>query len=171
MDMRPGSEGEVGVVPRVVADEVAGSDDAAHEIGCGVGVAAEKEERDADIVGGEQFEQTRRPDGVGAVIKSEGQLIGFRRGDEGGAKKARAGAERGVGAAAGRQAYPGRGAQAGKHSDGCKSGHALQCDAGSGAPASRDGGAGGVVRVHQGTTGGAAFTGREAYTRVVRAAS
>ena len=105
MNVRARSEGEVGVAPGVVADEVAGGDDPADEFRGGVGVAAEEEESGADFVGGEQFEQMRGPDGIGAVIEGKGQLAGPERGDEGGAEELRVGAERRIGAAARRQAY------------------------------------------------------------------
>lgn len=69
-------EREVGMAPGMVADEVAGGSDAAHQIRLGLSVTANEEEGGAHIVGGQDVEQARGPGGIGAIVKGEGQLAG-----------------------------------------------------------------------------------------------
>ena len=111
-----GREGEVGVVPRVVADKMAGGDDAAHEVWRSMGMAAEQEKGGADIVRGEQFEKAGGPGGVWAVVEGEGQLAGPGWGDQRGAEESRARPQSGVDATARSQAGPGD-THAGKQSE------------------------------------------------------
>ena len=110
VDAAGGGEGQVGMAPGVVADEVAGGGDLADQRGLGLGAAADEEKGCADIVAGEEVEQAGRPDGVGAVVEGEGQFAGARRGDERGAEELRGGPHSRIGAAARRQAKSGCGA-------------------------------------------------------------
>ena len=93
------SAGEIGVRPGVVADEVPGIEDAAGEVGLGLGEFANHEERGVNAVLGEDVEEARRTCGVGAVVEGEGKLAGGARCDEGAAKNLRGGPAGGIGKA------------------------------------------------------------------------
>ena len=93
-------EGEVGVVPGVVADEVPGLVDLLDQRALGGGVFAEQEKGGADVVLGEDFEELGGPLGVGAVVEGEGEFVGLARGDEGGAEELGGWPEGGVGVSA-----------------------------------------------------------------------
>lgn len=87
---------QIGVVPRVVADEVACGCDAACECRFGLGEAADHEEGCMDVVLGEDVEEARGKGGIRAVIEGEGEFAGLGRGYEGAAKDLGSGPERGV---------------------------------------------------------------------------
>ncbi len=80
-----------GVGHGVVADEVAGGGDLADERGALADEAADEEEGGVGLMFGEDFEEVRGGFGVGAVVVGEGDLVGFRRGDESGAEELRLG--------------------------------------------------------------------------------
>lgn len=96
-DLGGGSEGEIGVGPGMVADEVAGLVNAADEIGDDLGVAADEEKGGADVAGGQLVEQLRRPSGIRAVVEGEGEIAGALRGAERGTEEARGRPHGGVG--------------------------------------------------------------------------
>lgn len=104
--------GEVGMGPRVIADEVAGFGNAADERWLGMSEAAHHEEGGVGVVRGEDVEEAWRPCGVGPVVEGKGEFAGAGWGDEGGAEDLRAGDHRGVGVSADGQADCGCGAEA-----------------------------------------------------------
>ncbi len=112
-DLGGGGEGEVGVRPGVVADEVACLLDAADEVGDDLGVAADEKEGGADVVFGEMVKELGGPGGVGAIIEGEGELAGAPRGAKRGTEKAGCGPHGGVGVSAECEAGGGERAEAG----------------------------------------------------------
>ena len=71
-------ERQVGMAPGVIADDVAGIDDGAGNRGLLGGETAHEKEGCANAVTREDFEETRRPGGIGAVVEGEGQFAGAR---------------------------------------------------------------------------------------------
>ena len=93
-----------GVVHGVVADDVAGGGDSAGEGGGAEDVGADEEEGGLDVVDGEDFQELGGGEGVGSVVKGEGDLRGVGRGDEDGAAELGLGVEHGIGCRAHGQA-------------------------------------------------------------------
>ncbi len=92
-----GLEAEPGVRLGVVADEVAGGVDAAHDLRSLRNEAADHEERSASIVLGEEIEESVGRDVVRAVVVGERYFVGVAAGDDGMAEELRAWAESRVG--------------------------------------------------------------------------
>ena len=84
---RGGGEGQVGMAPGVIADQVPGGQDAPDQRRLGLGKAAHKKEGGTDVVAGQRVEQAGRPGGVGAVVEGERQLAGAARGNQRRAKQ------------------------------------------------------------------------------------
>ena len=105
-------ESEIRMAPGVVADEMAGGDNAAHECRLRAGMAADEEERSANAAVGEDIEKAGSPGGVGAIIEREGQFARAKRSNEGFAKNPRARGERGVGTPTRSQGKPASSPQA-----------------------------------------------------------
>ena len=91
LDAAGGAIGEIGMAPGVVADEVTGGNDLADEGRLGLGAAADHEEDGVDIAAGQDFEKTRSPSGVGAVVEGKRQLAGTLRAGEHRSEDPRAG--------------------------------------------------------------------------------
>src|ERR1700722_7836325 len=85
------------MAPGVIADEVTGGSDAAHECRLRLCIAADKEERGADTVTGQGIQKAGSPGWVGAIVKGEGDLAGTIGRDEGLAKDPRSRRECGIG--------------------------------------------------------------------------
>ena len=80
----------------VVADEVPGSVHSADDLGALVDEVADHEERGADVVAREDFEELHRGGVVGSVVIGEGDLVGIPASDESAAEELRLRRERGV---------------------------------------------------------------------------
>ena len=101
MDAAAGVDCEPGMGDGVVADEMSSGLDLSDEIGPLANVAADEEERSADILLRQQVEQAAGPGIVGAVVVGEGELGRVATGDEGASKELRLRIHRRVGAASG----------------------------------------------------------------------
>ena len=93
-------DGEVGVTPGVVADQMACRVDSAHQFRLIGGVFADQEERGFDAVRCQRIEQLWGPAWVGAVVEGEGDFIWLVRGGQCAAVDLRSGPARTIGARA-----------------------------------------------------------------------
>ena len=85
------------MAPGVIADQVAGLEDAPCQIPFGFDEVADHEKGGANIVFGQDIEQARSPRGVRAIIVGESELARTARRNEGAAEELGAGPSGGVG--------------------------------------------------------------------------
>jgi len=75
LDASLAGEGQIGVGPGVIADEVARLVHLADERALGLCVFADHEEGGADVVAGEDFEELGGPAGIGSVVEGERKFV------------------------------------------------------------------------------------------------
>jgi len=98
---------EIGMAPGVVADEMAGGNDAADKRRLRAGMAANEEECGVNAVVGQDIEQTGCPGRIGSIVEGEGEFAWKTGRNEGFAEDPRGRPESSVSAAAGGKGEPG----------------------------------------------------------------